>query len=83
MLPGINYPKKLINAGRDFIDKARLEVRREVSESDVTLFEPHLRYFSACEQFDKSWNRSHGDDASNGAHLVQDRHRHKVISLHR
>ena len=50
MLPGINYPKKLINAGCDFIDKAGLEVRQKVSESDVTLFEPHLRYLS-CKGF--------------------------------
>ena len=81
MLPGINYPEKLIKAGCDFMDKAGLEVRQEVSESDVTLFELHLHYLSARGWFDKSWNRSREDDVSDGAHLVQDWHRHMVISF--
>ena len=71
LLPGIDYPKKLKDAGCDFIDKVRLEVRWEVGKSDVTLFEPHLCWLSTHRWFDESWNRRGGDDVGNGVHLAQ------------
>ena len=81
LLPSCDCSKKFIEAWCELADKGALDVDREMGESNIAFLAPRLSNKGTCTWFDKSGNRSCGDNAgelysSPSHHVSRPRLRH-------